>query len=58
MFVTEEQQKQRLDICKKCEYLKKLDRCSKCGCVMSLKTKLKKAKCPIGKWGIILEEKL
>lgn len=41
----------RLGICKGCEFFKaKSQRCGKCGCFMSLKTLLKKAKCPVGKW--------
>tara|TARA_R110002051_G_scaffold63610_1_gene115802 strand:- start:954 stop:1145 length:192 start_codon:yes stop_codon:yes gene_type:complete len=40
----------RFDICKKCPFLTKRNRCKKCGCFMKLKTKLSLAKCPIGKW--------
>tara|TARA_R100000008_G_C3490541_1_gene118490 strand:- start:105 stop:326 length:222 start_codon:yes stop_codon:yes gene_type:complete len=37
--------------CQSCEYLfKPTGTCKKCGCFMKLKTKLKNAKCPIGKW--------
>ena len=43
--------KGRLDICNACEELFKLTKqCKKCGCVMTLKAKLKEAKCPLGKW--------
>lgn len=43
--------KRRLDICKSCEwYRPKSNTCKKCGCFMKLKTQLKDAKCPIGKW--------
>jgi hypothetical protein len=49
--VSEEVAKQRFDICKSCPELVKLThQCKKCGCFMSLKTKLEKAECPIGKW--------
>ena len=42
---------ERLSICKSCEYFKPLlSRCSLCGCVMFLKSKIKSAKCPKGKW--------
>lgn len=42
---------ERMTICRKCEYLEKaLSRCTKCGCFMNFKTRLKKATCPIGKW--------
>ena len=43
--------KERLEICNACEWLRKgSQRCRKCGCFMTLKTTLKQAKCPIGKW--------
>ncbi len=42
---------QRLAICKVCPAFRpKTQRCSKCGCFMQLKSTLKQAKCPIGKW--------
>lgn len=41
----------RMDICLGCEHLIKLThQCKECGCLMNLKTKLKDANCPIGKW--------
>lgn len=41
----------RLEICKGCEFYRKLsNQCKKCGCFMKLKTTLEHAKCPIGKW--------
>jgi hypothetical protein len=41
----------RLDICKTCPFLSRnMTRCTKCGCFMKLKTTLKDATCPIGKW--------
>jgi hypothetical protein len=47
----EELAKDRLDICHKCEHFSQVSkRCKKCGCIMKLKTKLKEATCPIGKW--------
>ncbi len=43
--------KQRLDICRACpELIKLTTQCKKCGCFMTLKTKLQEAKCPLGKW--------
>jgi hypothetical protein len=49
--VSEEVQNQRFDICKQCpELLKITKQCKKCGCIMTLKTKLKKAECPLHKW--------
>jgi hypothetical protein len=42
---------ERYNICITCPELIKLTRqCKKCGCFMAVKTKLKNAKCPIGKW--------
>jgi len=41
----------RYKTCLSCEHLINLTKqCSKCGCVMTLKTKLANAACPIGKW--------
>ena len=41
----------RLNICKACPELIELTKqCKKCGCFMSLKTKLSNAICPMGKW--------
>jgi hypothetical protein len=41
----------RLEICNSCPAFRKYTkRCSKCGCFMSLKSTLKQAKCPVGKW--------
>lgn len=48
---TDEKAEQRFDICKACpELISLTSQCKKCGCVMSLKTKLESASCPIGKW--------
>lgn len=47
----EELQAARMEICKQCPFLSKAgNRCKQCGCFMDLKTTLKRAKCPIGKW--------
>lgn len=41
----------RLEICRGCPFFRKLSQtCRKCGCFMTLKTTLKNAKCPVGKW--------
>lgn len=41
----------RLEICLSCDDLIKLTKqCRHCGCVMTLKTKVQNAACPIGKW--------
>lgn len=45
---------ERLSICKECPRLNAISNiCLECGCVMTLKTKLPNASCPIGKWSII-----
>jgi hypothetical protein len=42
---------ERFSICKACpELIKLTSQCKKCGCFMNLKTTLKIAKCPLGKW--------
>lgn len=41
---------ERMAICKKCVFLKKFDRCEKCGCLMQIKTKIPSMSCPIDKW--------
>jgi hypothetical protein len=42
----------RYDECKRCDKLFKPTRtCKECGCFMAMKTWLKEAECPIGKWG-------
>lgn len=41
----------RYDICKSCPELIDLTKqCKQCGCIMSLKTKLQHAACPLQKW--------
>lgn len=41
----------RLNICRQCpHFYAKLQKCTKCGCFMKLKTRLEKAHCPVGKW--------
>ena len=42
--------KERMAICQQCPELSDLKICGKCRCMMPLKTKIPKAKCPIGKW--------
>jgi hypothetical protein len=49
--ISEEAAFERLDICKSCpELIKLTSTCKKCGCFMKLKTHLKYAECPLGKW--------
>ena len=40
----------RWAICQACPERTDANRCKQCGCFMKLKTKIKAAKCPIGKW--------
>ena len=40
----------RWKICKGCEHLTKMRLCSKCGCYMPVKVRVKKVECPIKKW--------
>lgn len=43
--------KERLKICMECPRLfKPTTQCKECGCFMRIKTRLKSATCPIGKW--------
>lgn len=49
--VSDEVKAARLDICKQCPFFMKLSKqCRKCGCIMTLKTALPHASCPVGKW--------
>lgn len=42
---------ERMQICMDCEHLfKKTRQCKQCGCFMKIKTRMKNASCPIGKW--------
>ena len=47
--ISDAEQKRRLDICNKCEFLQN-NRCTKCGCFLSIKTYLRAEQCPVGKW--------
>ena len=49
LSITEEQATTRLAICTACEFYSD-SRCTKCGCYMAVKTHLKAANCPVGKW--------
>lgn len=48
-FVDQETYKKRINICNICDY-NNYRTCTKCGCLVDLKTKLTKACCPMGKW--------
>lgn len=48
---SDEDREARLDVCGQCPELIQLTKqCKQCGCIMPLKTKLKAATCPLGKW--------
>lgn len=52
-YVTEPEQKARLDICANCHRKGRRfgkDICTLCGCFLDLKTKLKTEECPLSKW--------
>lgn len=41
----------RYSICQACpEFIKLTTQCKKCGCFMKVKSKMKLAVCPLGKW--------
>jgi hypothetical protein len=54
VFVSDDIQRERMRICSSCEFFRYSDnRCSKCGCFMQNKTKLKKVECPVHKWDAV-----
>lgn len=49
--VSDQIQKERMEICRGCDhFIKMTNQCTECGCIMTLKTKLPHAECPINKW--------
>lgn len=51
-LTTEEKRDERYAICKACPHFIAMTRqCSECGCFMKAKTWLRRAECPVGKWG-------
>jgi len=40
----------RVDLCKKCRHLESNNRCTVCGCFISMKAGLIAEKCPLKKW--------
>lgn len=41
----------RIDTCNSCDFfMKKNERCIKCGCFIKLKARMRSQTCPIGKW--------
>jgi hypothetical protein len=55
MLVPAGLQETRMEICRACPELTNLDRCRKCGCFMVAKTRVKGARCPLGKWPTLEE---
>jgi hypothetical protein len=50
-YVDREISDARFNLCNSCPELISLTKqCKKCGCFMALKTKMKEASCPLGKW--------
>lgn len=51
-IASREQIKERLEICKTCEFLKKgfVHTCSACGCAIRTKVALKSSECPKSFW--------
>jgi hypothetical protein len=50
-YTTDDVSEKRYSICNSCPLFSSLTkRCNECGCFMTLKTKLKYASCPVGKW--------
>jgi hypothetical protein len=47
----------RLEVCSSCPFYEN-GKCAECGCIMSLKASLIKAKCPRGHWKEKIVEKL
>ena len=44
---------ERRHICKSCEHSTSIGLCSKCGCVIYIKTLRSKQSCPVNKWNAI-----
>lgn len=54
-----ELQQYRYDICKKCpQFISATKQCKQCGCIMSAKTWLLDAYCPLEKWGSVDRAKI
>lgn len=46
-----QRKRERMSICSSCEFFNSLTtQCNKCGCIMTIKSLLPNAECPIGKW--------
>ena len=50
-YTTKNVRNERYEVCKGCEhFFNPIKMCRECGCNMPMKTWLKEATCPIGKW--------
>lgn len=52
--VTEDEYRQRLEVCDACEE-RRDNRCTKCGCYLSLKARGRAFRCPLDKWPPLTE---
>ena len=50
----EDERNERLEICKSCDQLGKMDFCKLCGCYMPAKTYMPATSCPLNKWTSVL----
>jgi len=52
MLIDTKMKEWRQGVCRSCEqYIPLTDMCKKCGCIITLKSRFKKALCPLHKWG-------
>jgi hypothetical protein len=50
-YVEESVSDERFSHCLSCpELINSTKQCKQCGCIMTMKVKLKQASCPVGKW--------
>jgi hypothetical protein len=45
----------RIELCKSCDRLNTFNLCKECSCFMPAKVRLKKARCPLGKWEPVVD---
>ena len=48
----------RMEICYGCELFVEGERCSECGCFLSVKAKLYAEECPLSKWPLTIPEEI
>ena len=54
MLTDKELQEKRMNICVSCEnFFPTLQQCKICKCIMPMKTRLRRAECPVGKWEVL-----